>query len=422
MRHSRTTISARSCNSGLRDGTTGDTPIRYRRRAPAATLLIVLIIVGAIFIMGLAAITAATRTTRVGENFAAATVAMQAAQNGLVVADRRLVHPWYVGYTIDEPWPGNGGFDVVPLPGDGLGRKYDQYYWIQVVTDDRLYTVTSTGRAVLSGGSVGSADDVVAERTVKAVFERPKIEVPYAILGAGDVLVKSNIYVKGSIFANDDVTVNLGSWVNGTASAVDRVYNYGTVSGGTSQYQDAVELPPILYYGYRPSYDYGGMECTAIQLSGTALATNPPKGMPGNPNNLFYSNQEYFTLMHDVEFDRGTMISMYNVVIQGHVTIKATSGFPAMIISRDLILLEGAHLDTEGLVQVGGKVRGSPAGAPASSAKWHHLGPVVFKGTTSFDSALVSEVTIESRTDLVEIQPIGRMVLPLIKHSYTETP
>jgi len=385
-------------------------------------LLIVLVIVGAIFIIGLAAITSATRTTQLGGNFAAATMAMQAAQSGLVVADRRLVHPWYVNYTIDEPWPGNGGFDLVPAAGDGLGRKYNPYYCIQVTTNGRIYTVRSTGRAVRTGGSVGNPSDVAAERTVTAVFERPKIEVPYAILGRGDVDLRSTMTVVGDVFANDDVTVNLGARLRGKAYAADRVYNYGTIDGGSAQYQDAASLPPIVYYGYRPSYDYGGMDCTAVQLSGTSLSGSPALGVPGNPNNVFFTNQTTFVVMGGTAVNDATLVSMNDVVIQGHVTIKASAGFPALIIRRDLILTDGCLLETEGLVQIGGKVRGVAETLPAAAARWVHKGPVIFAGSNSFAPALASQISIETRTDRVEIQPVGHMVLPLIKRSYSEMP
>jgi hypothetical protein len=47
---------------------------------------------------------------------------------------------------------------------------------------------------------------------------------------------------------------------------------------------------------------------------------------------------------------------------------------------------------------------------------------VIFTGSSSFASALASVIEIETRTDRVEIQPVGRMVLPLVKRSYSETP
>ncbi len=348
-------------------------------------------------------------------------MAMQAAQSGLVVADRRLVHPWYAGYTIDQPWPGNGGFDLVPVPGDGLGRKYDPYYYIQVTTNGRIYTLRSTGRAVRAGGSVGNPSDVAAERTVTAVFERPKIEVPYAILGAGNITIRSTTSVVGDVFANDDVTVSLGARVQGKAYAADRVYNYGTIDGGSAQNQAPVSLPPISYYGYRPNYDYGGMVCTAVQLAGTSLSGSPALGVPGNPNNVFFTNQTLFTVMGGTAMNGATLVCMNDLAIQGHVTIKASAKFPALIIRRDLILTDGCLLETEGPVQIGGKVRGVAEAIPAPAARWVHKGPVIFAGSNSFASALASQISIETRTDRVEIQPVWRMVLPLIKRSYSET-
>jgi len=395
---------------------------RRRPAASGATLLMVLIIVGIIFVLGTAAMTSAIRTTQVGENYAAAAVALQAAQTGIAVADRRLVHPWYDGYTICEDWPGNGRFDMLPDCSDGLGGRYDMYYSITVASTVDQHTVTSSGLAVIAGRDPGMPDNVGATRTIQAVFDKPKVQVPYSILADGDLTIRPNIHVNGDIFCNGDLAIAFTALVAGDVYATGAIFNFGQVAGSEFPGQPASPLPPILYYGYRPSYDYNGMDCDATEL-GKSLETEPPMGMPNNPNNVFYSNHDPdFKLKNGVTINGGTVITMCSLIIEGDVTITATPGFPALIINRDLILTDGCTLKTEGLVQVGREVKGTGSGELSANAVWQHIGPVVFKGSQGFDSNLASDVQIIYRADRVDIQPVGRMVLPLIPRSYTETP
>ncbi|NIA21746.1 MAG: hypothetical protein GWP05_07240 [Anaerolineaceae bacterium] len=381
----------------------------------------VLIIVGVIFVLGLAAITSAVRTTQMGENYVAAAVALQAAQNGIAVADRRLVHPWYVGYTIGEDWPGINTFDQMPDCSDGLGGKYDMYYNITVNSTADRHTVTAIGLAVVAGGQAGSLADVKAVRTVQAVFDKPKLQVPYAILSERNLRLRPGTTVEGDVFSNQDVIIAFGARVTGNVYAVGSITNFGTIQGQQFTGQAPVPLPPITYYGYRPSYDYNGLDNTAIELAGKSLDAEPPMGMPNNPNNLFYSNRDPdFKLKDGVTIDGGTMITMYSLKIKDEIDIEATSGFPAMIINRDLILKDYCDLTTEGLVQVGREVKaGDGLGI---NATWVHKGPLVLKGNNGFSATICSEITITYDVNRVDIQPVGRMVLPLVPRSYTETP
>jgi len=391
---------------------------RGRRRG--AALLMVLLLVGVMFIIGMAAVTSANRDTQSGKNFAAYAGALQAAQSGVEVAARRLDHPWDVGYGFGQDWPGTGGFDALPDPTDGRDNPMDVYYRIVVASTATEHTVTSTGRAVAPGGDVNASGDVLATRTVEAVFERPKIEIPYAILADCSFSVTSNMKVKGSIHCNGNLIVMPGAVVNGNLYATGTIQNFGAVSGAQYPGRDPVPIPPILYYGYRPSYDYGGLDNDAVELGGTFLAGNPPYGMPDNPNNVFYSDQNEFTLCDGVKFTNATMIAKHDLTIAGDVTVKASAGFPALIVNDDIRLKNNLTLETEGLVKVRDNVQSWSSSS--MSTKWHHKGPVIIESGGSITSTCAGEVTIEYRLDRVGYQPINNMVLPIPMLSYTETP
>ena len=391
---------------------------RDRRRG--AALLMVLLLVGVIFIVGTAAITSANRDMQAGKNFAAYATALQGAQSGVEVAARRLDHPWDVGYDFGQDWPGTGGFDAMPVPTDGLGSLLDIYYEVVVTSTATEHTVASTGRAVVPGGDVTNADDVLATRTIQAVFGRPKIEIPYAILADGNLSLGSNVRVKGSIHCNGNLTILPGAQVTGNLYATGTISNFGTVDGSCYPGSDAVPIPPILYYGYRPSYDYGGMDNDAVELGGTFLAGHPPYGMPNNPNSIFYSDRGNFTLCDGVKFTGGTMIAKYDLTIEGHVSVTASEGFPSLIINDDLQLMNHAELTTEGLVKIRDDLKGPIGSSP--DAKWDHKGPVIIEHNGTISDCFSGDIKIEYRLDRVGYQPINGMVLPIPMLSYTEIP
>ncbi len=411
----------------------GEAP-RGPRRNRGAALLLVLIIVGVIFVIGMGAITAATRDTHSGRNFAAYAVALQAAQSGVEVARRRLAHPWDVGYDFGEDWPGTGGFDALPAPTDGNGARMDAWYNIGVASTEDEHTVTVTGRAVVPGGSPGDAADVLAERTVEAVFERPGIEIPYAVLTGGDFTIPHNTEVRGDVFCNGDLLIQFGARVTGNAYATGAITNFGVVGGGTFPNQEPVDLPPVRYYGYRPSYDYGGLDNDAIELSGSVLADDPPTGMPNNPNNVFYYEGDNLTVCHDVDFDPGTLITKHDVTFQGEVDIVASEGFPSLIVNDDIQLASPASLRTRGMIHLRDDIK--PSGDweeedgdeedggeedGETGTELRHRGPLVVQSGGGISTAL-DYVLITYRADRVSYQPINNMVLPLPMLSYTESP
>lgn len=419
-------------------------------RTRGAALMMVLILVGVLFVVGMAAVTAATRDTLSGRNFAAYAVALQAAQSGTEVAARRLQHPWDVGLTHGENWPGTEGWQAMPISSDMGGSAMDAYYQVTVSTEGDVHTVTSVGAAVTGGGSPAVTDDFLATRTVSCTYQRPVIEIPYAVLAKGNVTIHRGVTIIGDVHANGNVMIDIGVSIQGNVTATGSVINWGTVMGTITEGAEEVFAPHIVYYGYRPRYDYNGMDCDAVQLSGGEIESPPPTGLPNNPNNLFYSelaeleidggdsdNEGMFSqliasLLAGVSTPGGleedwlilpgtTIIAKQDLTIEGLVQVIASEGFPSLMVNDDLQLKEDAALVTEGLLQIKDDVKGY--GGYVTGVIWRHYGPILIDAEGEIGANLsASVVRIEYRMGRTRYQPVGNIVLPVPMLSYTETP
>ena len=379
-------------------------------------LLLVLAIVGALTTIGLAAIATATLTTRAGENFAAHASALQAAQSGVEVAASRLGRPWDVGLSWGELWSGTGGFEPLPQSQAGGEGRCDAYYQVTVTEDEESYFVTSTGLAVSPGGSPTDEDHVQARSTVKAVLTRPKLDIPYAALSSGLMLVPTNTRITGDVFSNGDLWVWFGGRITGSATCAGMMVNFGAISGTRRSGAARVSMPPVGLDHYWPRYDYGGLTASPVRLYGSAGGILP-NDVPGNPDNIYYSDSGFDLSNATLN---GTMLVRGDLRIDKTTVIDARPGMPAMIVQGDLILANTARLTTHGLVIIRGTVKGTGNNS-ASSAVWDHNGPLVFEQGGGFASNLQSAITVNYRLDRTAIQPVSRMQAAVRMVRYSET-
>jgi cytoskeletal protein CcmA (bactofilin family) len=396
------------------------------QRAPGATLLMVLIIVGVIFVVGLGAISVATLVTRSSKNYAAYVVALEAGQSGGEVARRRLDHPWDVGLSWGQDWTGTGGYVQMPAPADGRGPAIlDAWYSVSVTTASGKHTVTSTGCAVRPGGNPGTSADILATRSIQAVFQKPAVSVPYVILSEGNLSVPNRVNIAGDVFANGTVTVASGADIDGTVSATGSISNSGLIHHGTAPNSAAVWVPHLSPDVYRPSYNYNGLTRNAVALGGTQLASNPAMGMPNNPNNVF-STEVDFRVNSGININGGTLVCNGDLQIRGNVTITASANFPALVVAGNLNLERDSTLTTTGPVYVGGTVQqvyssGSvDTSNTANRATWNHYGPVIFPTGGNLSSNCHSNINLNYRIDRTNIQPVGKMLVPITQLSYAE--
>jgi hypothetical protein len=388
---------------------------------------LVLILVAVIFIVGLTAITAATSSSLAGRNFVDYATALQGAQSGVEVARRYLDHPWEAGLAWGQAWPGTGSYCLMPAPSDTGSALRDVYYSVSVTTSlnssgAAVYLVTATGRALAPGGD--PAGSTGATRTVTAVFQQPAILLPNLVTSASGLYLPANAAIHGSVFCDQNAIVAAGDTVQGNLDAVGSITAFGTVSGTSSSGCTALAIPPVTCDQYTPTYSFGGSTNTGVLLAGSSLTGAPPIGMPGNPDNLFYSTAA-FTLSN-VTLAGGGFVIPGNLSLSGTVSITAPLGFPALVVGGDLLINRNSSLSTVGPIAVAGTIRmvnddGSEVtDAATPQALWSHTGPLLFTGSGSFSTHSTINFTANYDASRTALQPVSHMPLPLPIVSYAE--
>jgi hypothetical protein len=389
--------------------------------------LLVLILVAAIFIVGLAAITAATSSSLSGSNFVDYVTALQGAQSGVEVARRYLDHPWEAGLAWSQTWPGTGSYSVMPAPSDSPAALRDVYYCVTVTASANsagtpVYLVTSTGRALAPGGD--PTGDSGATRTVTAVFLQPAISLPNLVTSASGLYLPANATIHGSVFCDQNAIVAAGATVQNNLAAVGSITAFGTVSGLSTPSSSALFIPPVTCDQYSPTYSFSGLTNTAVLLAGSLLTGAPPLGMPNNPDNLFYSTAD-FTLSN-AAITGGGFVTSGNLTLSGTVAITAALGFPALVVGGDLLVNRNATLTTVGPIAVAGTIRmvnddsSEVTDTSLPQALWTHTGPLLFTGANSFSTCSTINFTANFDATRTSLQPVSHMPLPLPLLSYAE--
>lgn len=385
------------------------------RRHRGMALLLVLVVVSALTIVGLAAVSTATLNSRSGEHLASQSSALQAAQSGVEVAALRLSRPWEVGLSWGELWSGTEGFVPLPESGAGGAGRCEVYYRVTITDDASHYYVTSTGVSVVIGGSPTDENQVKARSTVRAVLAKPKLEIPYAVLSDRWMRIPGKLSVTGNVFVNGDLTVWFGGRIYGNAMATGSISNLGLISGSRHSGAAAVEMPPIATGYYLPSYSYDGLEGSPVRLT-SSISGELPTGVPGNPDNVYYSDSD--TFIYDNAVLNGTLLIKGDLLVRNQTVINACPGMPALIVEGDMLLSRSANLSTNGLVQVGGTIRELSDGLTRSN--WSHSGPLLLE-RGGFASDFGGTVSANYRLDRVEIRPVSDMPVKVNLVHYSET-
>jgi hypothetical protein len=139
------------------------------------------------------------------------------------------------------------------VPAQFTGQNADGTYTVKVTYLGRnRYQVDATG-------NTGTVQGLRAERQVRVVMGPPK-SFKYALFSNSSVDTKNNDVVNGDIYANDEVTVDLGDIVNGSVTSATK---YVTMKNGS-------EITGDVYTG--------GYDSSGYALKGTTVGGNVKAG------------------------------------------------------------------------------------------------------------------------------------------------
>jgi len=346
-------------------------------RRGVALALVIFVVLGVV-VLGTAMLYSNTQRALSSQRVADGRRALLLAESGIVRAKWRLgqADTSSAGY-----WEG--------APQQYVDSSAD-YYDIAVSCADGWYEIVSTGYVMDGQGEIRARQRIVAHVQArsewdagKAVFSESMVMLPPATVVVGDVYSQNMVFHEGSVAGS----IIAGSMIMGS----------GTVSGEKHPWSEILINGPDVQPDYYDAYTLDGNTYQAAHYyerdfradnplnDGGAITDTNIKGVvfldhqeddPGKPDVRIRDNVNF----------QGTLIVQGDLMIDGdNVTLRAESGFPALIVTGDLILKgSNKHRTIDGAVIIGGWL--SDDGHHGSSLTIN--GALIFKGSGLFSPFL----------------------------------
>lgn len=354
---------------------------------PRNRAFVLVLAVGFVAVAMILAMSFATRTTLAvpqASNRAAAARAHNLAASGIEIAAHFLMVP-PAGVTACTYWTGTGATGISI---DGTADNCT----ISVSPtgiDQRMFTVRSTGVAFDSAGVQR------ATRTIKADILLPPPNqwcIQQVCVAGNTQSFPGRLNFSGNVHANGDITSI--AWCNGTVTATGvanwpGLFQYGPPSSVQSN-QPWQRVPPIAPADWS-TYTVNGAAYSATSwgsqdLTGGAWVNSGGVISSANPGGVLVSTNysggvAVMRLKNNVNF-AGTLVVPGDLELDGNnVRVTAVSDYPAIVVSRDLVIRsDNVDLTVNGPVLVGGMIRKG-----VKTATLRFTGPVITTG--SFDDS-----------------------------------
>lgn len=338
----------------------GGRPRRYARRS--YVLLLVIAFVAMVTLLGLSFSQKTVTSVPQADNRVAALQAQSLAASGVAIAAQFLIYP-PTGSSACSPWTGTGAGGISI---DG-SSNYVTVSVARSATAPRLHTITCVGTVLNSAGAVRAKRTVVADIVLPPPHQWC---LPEAYLSNVSQILSAPARFTGDVVTNESIS-------NSTAWTKSHVYAGTTIQwgSGTSCGPPAGlhpdfgrRLMPTIVpsdYGiytidgqqtcYASPYLLANLVKNAWPCNGGAVTALNPGGVVFG---LYSSTGRRSLTIPTGVFFTGTIVVDGDLIIDGSsIVLTAVSGFPAIVVTGDLITSANTdNVTVNGAVLVGGEV------------------------------------------------------------------
>jgi len=243
---------------------------------------------------------------------------------------------------------------------DNTSNSYS-FYAVQDADTPSVYYLTATA-------TVDGARQQATMKVLRSSAARHPT-TPGVLIDSGLTWLPSSVTINGPYHINGDLW-NFGT-ISGNVSATGRIYDLSrgiTQPGGGSpdQYADPIDLPDIDWRDYL-DYTVNGVPCEAALLESRTFDRNNSLANGGaisttNLARVVYLRPSYgnsCTLPDRLNFT-GTLLIDGNLLLDGkNIELTAMDGFPALIVTGYVYVIDDSRVTINGLVYAGRGFRGS---------------------------------------------------------------
>ena len=347
----------------------------YKKARPGVALLVVLFIVMAITVLSLGFVSRSDVELACGQNMILRAEMDYLAESGLEHARGLILNPQDIG---SEYWVGATSQQLVA----GSGNYYD----LAVVRDDtdptdRCNYIIDCNSYRLQGV------DTIGRSSIRAKL---RLDPCIAFWTGSSTTLSPQVTINGDVYCTGDLTNN--GIINGDVFATGTIT--GVNIGGQEQVvtEAPVIWPNLAVADFEPTYYIESTPYSAQQIVDVNIPT------PNSLTGVWYSTGDV-NMPGNVTVD-GTLVVDGTLRISGlNNVITAGKNFPALLVTGQVIMEEGASLEIRGLAQIG---QGVSIDASAASADIDVIGGL-FIAPNGITSDLIS-VNITSAPEIASIE------------------
>jgi len=314
---------------------------KYKNSRRGAALLVVLFIVMVITVLSLGFLSRSDVELACGRNMVLRTQMDYLAESGLEHARGLILNPQDIS---TEYWTGDAAQQLV---------AGDDYYDVAVMRDDSdpanrcNYIIDCNSYRLRSGEKIGRS-------TISAEL---RLDPCIAYWAGSSTVISGQITINGDVFCNGNLTNN--------GSIGGDVFASGTITGANIEgqrnelvAQAPVDWPGLVSSDFGPTYYIGSTSYSAEIVDANVHPMGSFNPSAGNPAGIRYCNGD---LELNGQLDiKGILVVNGTLKVnecgEGGQKITAVKNFPALLVSGEMVVENGATLLINGLAQIGQRI------------------------------------------------------------------